>query len=161
MALISLNRQDYLTDEEVAREFLMCIHGLLVALNLNNCRATELKELINQKRIETGEVDTQSDNNLTIDAQKYFLFKMSQEEQIEFVCQCSDVVQPRTLTLGMPEQVDLVEPLSIFYIACQEVEIRKKLKYCKNPLERLMLERDLSFVKAHTGCHKGSKKKKK
>lgn len=73
-----------------------------------------------------------------------------------------DKVERKALNLSMPEQLDPLERLEdTFNRACQEVEIRKRLKYCKNPMERLMLERDLSFVTAHAGIHKGSKKKRR
>lgn len=156
------DRTQQLSDDEVIQEFGRSVTTIMMVQSRNACRVSDFIKNVNQKLAEKGKVVSELHDELTVELQRSFLTELSHEECIEVVVASSDEVQRPTLKSLAEEFDGDVWEYSLYDAVnriSDEVDIKKKLKHCKNPMERLQLERDLNFVTANKGFRKSSKKK--
>lgn len=90
-----------------------------------------------------------------------FVNMQDKSKQLDILCSCTEESISKTLENMISE---MKEPEKYAYTLLDECtysesELRKRIKYCKNPMEKQRLQRELSSINFMEGKHRRGRKR--
>ena len=146
---------DTLNSEAKIRRNIQTIMTLCYAYNRDRLDTVKLKSKIIEI---TGNID------ISTEAMLEEFTRLTDEQQIQIIKDCT--VESKPEGLDFEQMSRLLNNEKYIYdiyedrLVLSDSELRKRIKYCKNPMEKQMLQRELSGVNYANGKHHKGKRRK-